>query len=118
MWKWIGGGCLLIVVLMCVLVYGSYRTMSKIAESGPAASVTMGAKPDRVFASLASADSMSTWRAPGFASRTNRRGMLVRGDTLFEGIADTGRARMVWVVDTVVPPQLLAIRGVTIADGR
>lgn len=116
MWKWIGGGCLIIVVLVCILIYGSYKTMSKIAAGGPSVSVTMAATPQRVFAALANADSQSVWRLPNTVTRISRKGMFAIGDTIFMPSRDT-ISEMAWIVDTVVTNQLLAVRGVALRNG-
>lgn len=117
MLKWIGGGCLVLVLIVGVLMYVSYRKMSEIADEGPAVSMMIGAPPARVFASLANSDSLPTWHG-GSSSRTSRQGMLASGDTLFDTVRDSSPGRMAWIVDTVIANQLIAMRAVNLASGQ
>lgn len=117
MWKWIGGGCLLIVVLLCILAYGGYRTMASIAAKGPDVTVTIAGTPQRVFSAMAHTDSMRAWHEPQWKLTSSRSGMLVAGDTL-SAPGDQVKARMLMIVDTVVPNTLIVTRAVTTREGR
>jgi uncharacterized protein YndB with AHSA1/START domain len=111
MLKWIASGCLVIIVIVAGVMYFGYRKMSSLAEEGPAVTVSMAATPDRVFASLANADSMSKWRTSVRAS--GRAGLLRVGDTVTERdrqADSTDALNMRWIVDTIVPNQLLVMR--------
>lgn len=117
MWKWIGGGCLLIIAIVGVLGYAGFRKLSDIADAGPAVTVMIGAPPERVFASLANADSQSTWRLGSSTSRTNRKGMFLVGDTIFDIPRDT-QPSMAWVIDTIVTNHLIAARAINLRTGE
>lgn len=117
MWKWIGGGCLLIIAIVCVVAYAGFRKMSEIADAGPAVTVMIGAPPARVFASLANADSQSTWRKGASVLRTSRKGMFVAGDTLFDVPSDT-LPSMAWVIETIVINQVIATKAISIKSGE
>ena len=88
MLKWIASGCLVIIVIVAGVSYYGYRQVTKVANQPPT-TVSMAATPERVFASLANIDSMSTWRTSTPAGSAGRTGMLAVGDTLREeeGIA-------------------------------
>jgi uncharacterized protein YndB with AHSA1/START domain len=117
MLKWIASGCLVLIVIAAGLMYFGYRKVSSLAEGGPAVTVAMAATPERVFASLANADSMATWRPSVRAS--GRAGILRVGDTVREldrQVDSTDALIVSWVVDTIVPNQLLVMRAK--ASGR
>jgi uncharacterized protein YndB with AHSA1/START domain len=110
MLKWIASGCLVIIVIVAGVSYYGYRQMSKVANQPPM-TVSMAATPERVFASLANLDSLSTWRSSTPVVTPGRRGMLVVGDTLRERTrSDSTTPLDLWVVDSVVPNQLLGMR--------
>lgn len=109
MWKWLGG-CLVLVVLLIVgaMMWG-YRTMKESLSPDGSASVTIGAPPARVFASIAHGDSAATWMAEGSTVLTSRHGPLVAGDTLRVEMRTRMPMRqqaMIWRVKQVVPNQL------------
>jgi hypothetical protein len=116
MLKWIGGGCLVIALIVGVLLYASFKKMSEIADKGPVATVMIGASPNRVFASLANTDSFSTWQLAA-PERTSRKGMLMSGDTIFMATRDS-QPRGVWIVDTLIANQLIALRMVSLENGK
>jgi hypothetical protein len=117
MWKWIGGGCLLIIVLLCILAYGGYRTMASIAAKGPEVTVTIAGTPQRVFAAMAHTDSMKVWHDATWNLRASRPGMVAAGDTLTSS-GDPVKGRMLLIIDTVIPNQLVVTRGVAISGER
>ncbi|HUQ19745.1 MAG TPA: hypothetical protein VM099_09050 [Gemmatimonadaceae bacterium] len=108
--KWMKG-CLVILALVALAMWWGYRKMVSVA-AGPAPMVTINAPASRVFASLANADSLSTWMARGNKVVVSRHGLLVQGDTIavqptkaFGGRMD----RIRWVVSSVIPDRLLAL---------
>ena len=117
MWKWIGGGCLLIAVLLGILAYGGYRTMANIAAKGPEVTVTIAGTPQRVFITMTHTDSMRAWHESTWGLTSTRRGMLVAGDTL-RSEGDSLKGRMLMIIDTVVPNVLFVTHAVTGRDGR
>ena len=78
MWKWIAGGVLLVVLLIAGTCYLGYR---KLTDGGGSMTVMIGATPDRVFATLADPDSLSTWVDVGSTISSERHGLLQPGDS-------------------------------------
>lgn len=105
MLKWIGGGCLVLVLLIAGGLYFGYRKVSNMASEEPTRTIVVGANVDRVFALLSDADSLRFWMAEGRGVSTTRRGMLKRGDTLRLDMPGQppGRQGGVWVVGEVTP---------------
>ena len=103
MWKWLGGCLIVVVVLFVVLFWWSLRTIRENTEPDGSIAVTIGAPPERVFASLASADSLPTWMAQGNTVVTTRRGLLERGDMIRVRFQGMPRDAMAWQVAEVVP---------------
>jgi uncharacterized protein YndB with AHSA1/START domain len=120
MLKWIASGCLVIVLIVAGVMYFGYRKMSSLAEQGPAVTVAIAATPERVFASLANADSIAQWRTS--VRTSGRTGLLRVGDTIRERdrqASDSADALLVsWVVDTIVPNQLLVMRATQSGKGN
>lgn len=116
MLKWIGGGCLVLLLCVGVVSYMGYRQMASLAAKGPSVSVAMAATPERVFATLASGDSIYTWGDPasGMSLRTTRSGPFEVGDTIFVTMRRDSVSRSVWIVDTIVPNVLIERRWVTL----
>jgi uncharacterized protein YndB with AHSA1/START domain len=109
--KWMGG-CLLVLALFAGMTWWGYRKMAGFA-SGPSPSVTIGASPDRVFASLANGDSMMTWMAKGNTVTIHRHGPLVSGDTVLvatRNILGSPQTRFKWIVSEVTPGKLLVLQ--------
>jgi uncharacterized protein YndB with AHSA1/START domain len=106
MFRWIAGGCLVLAVLIAGVAYWGYRKASSFADLGPA-SILIEAPPERVFASIATAESLWTWRAFSGKPRMTRTGMLVRGDTILDENSRNPKASMMWVIDSVVPGKLV-----------
>jgi uncharacterized protein YndB with AHSA1/START domain len=118
MLKWIASGCLVIVLVIGVVMYAGYRKVQAIAANGPSLSVSIHATPERVFASMSNADSLASWFAQGMTIRTAKHGPVARGDTIF--LTQPRRdsvARTAWIVDTVVPNQVIAMRWVVLQSG-
>lgn len=117
MLKWIGGGCLVLILCVVIVMYVSYKKMSSIAAEGPAVTVSMAATPERIFTSLSDADSLSTWTLAGMSLRTSRKGQLVAGDTIFVTNRRDSVARSAWIIDTVVANVVVARRWVVLQNG-
>ncbi len=78
MWKWIAGG---VAVLLLLLIGTCYWGLKKFSEGGGSSVVMIGASPDRVFASLADPDSLTTWVDVGSMVASSRHGLLQAGDS-------------------------------------
>jgi|SRR5687768_14842904 len=112
MWKWLGGCLLVVLVLIVGAVIFAYRTMKESLGPDGSATVTIGASPARVFASIAHGDSVATWMAQGNTVLTSRHGPLIAGDTLrIEARIGIGAPdqNMTWIVREVVPERLLML---------
>ena len=109
MLKWIASGCLVIILIVCVIAYAGYRKMQSIAASGPAVTVAIKATPERVFAAMSHTDSLPSWFSPGITLRTTRKGTLAAGDTVYLLTRNDSVPRTAWVVDSIVPNQLLVL---------
>ncbi len=109
MWKWIVGGLLAVVVIGFV---GCYVLVKRFASGGDSASVTVAATADRVFASLADADSMSVLMGKGTRVSATHHGLVAVGDTLRVETGPqsaTAGQRYTWIVSEVVPGRLLVL---------
>jgi uncharacterized protein YndB with AHSA1/START domain len=80
MWKWVVGSLVVVVVAVACLAWWGIRKYETFTADGGTATVTIAASPTRVFASLANADSLTTWRLGNVSA--SHHGMLVVGDTL------------------------------------
>lgn len=110
MWKWILGAVVLVVLLIGSGMWYGFRKMSALASGDSTVTLTIGATPERVFASLANGDSIGDWMVGGRV-RPSRSGPLRMGDTLYVEQRDTASAqRMVWVVGDVTPGKAFALR--------
>lgn len=111
MLKWVGGCAVILVLAVAIAMFAGYQKIRSVAAEGPAVSVVIHAPAERVFASLAHADSLTEWRAEGLGIRTSRRGLLQPGDTLILQTTGgpAGPQRSTWVVTTVVPPRVVAM---------
>lgn len=110
MWRWILGG---LAVLALVLLGTCYFGFKKITAGGDTVTTTVAGTPERVFALLATPDSMSTWVASGKVMSPLGRGLLAAGDTLM--MDDPGRSvgsakqNVDWLVREVRAPYLLVL---------
>lgn len=112
MWKWIGGVALFLVVLLISGVcYGVNKMKQFAGDDGPATTM-VGASADRVFASLATGDSVTEWMAVSGSVRASRNGELRVGDsvTVVPPNAAGERQRAGWIVTEVVPGKLLVLQ--------
>src|ERR1700722_13879944 len=80
MWKWLSGCAVVIVVVLACAAWWGLQRMKAFTASGGTATVTIAGSPERVFASLANADSFATWQTNPFEG--SHHGLLVAGDTL------------------------------------
>lgn len=113
MWKWLGGCLVVVVVVIGIGVYNGYRKLSQFSGPNKPETVAIAAPVPRVFASIANADSLSTWMAERMGVRAAHHGMLVAGDTIQVGAnlrfnIGKGEANR-WVVSDVKPDQMLAL---------
>lgn len=116
MLKWIASGCLVIIVVVCVVMYAGYRKMQSLAADGPSVTVGFAAPPDRVFASMSHTDSLPVWFAIGSTIQTTRKGPLAIGDTLYVLTRRDSIPRIAWVVDTVLPTRVIAMHWVSLPN--
>ena len=123
MWKWIGG--ILVLVLLC-FVGASWYGYQTVTAGGDSVRITIAGGPTRVFAALATHDSLPAWRLVRDGATTGHHGPLAPGDTLR---VDAGRTRgrggrLTWVATDVQHDKLLAFAlrndstGQTIATRR
>ena len=112
MWKWLGGCLVVVAVLVTGAMIWGYRAMKDSLAPDGSATVTIGAPPARVFASIGHGDSAATWMAQGSTVLTSRHDLLVPGDTLriemkprFPG----PQKAMIWRVKDVVRDTLLVL---------
>src|SRR5678816_619609 len=82
MLKWLGGCAVVAVILLAGGAYFAMRTVRESLSPDGSARVAIHAPPERVFASLASADSQATYIAAGNKVTTSRRGALQPGDSI------------------------------------
>ncbi len=134
MWKWFGGCAALVVVLaICAGVWG-YSKYEKFTAAGGSTTVIVHAPADRVFASLANGDSLSTWTSDSSTSEvdlsvrdkgrnvtaawrdgratTSRHGLLQPGDTIHiesNSRESADAATFTWMVTEVLSNRLLAL---------
>ena len=113
MWKWLGGCLVVVVVVIAIGLWTGYRKLSQFSGPNRPETVAIAAPVPRVFASIANADSLSSWMAERMGVRASHRGMLVPGDTIQVGANmrfNIGKSEaMKWVVSDVKPDQTLAL---------
>jgi uncharacterized protein YndB with AHSA1/START domain len=114
MWKWLGGCLLVVVVVIAIGVWTGYRKLSQFSGPNKPETVAIAAPASRVFASIANADSLSSWMAERLGVRVSHHGMLVPGDTIQMNAnlrfnVGRGREANSWVVSEVKPDQMLAL---------
>ena len=113
MWKWLGGCLIVVLVLVIAATWWGYRAMQDTLGPDGTVSITIGASPQRVFASLADGDSLATWMAQGNTVRTARRGALMEGDSIHiamsRSIPGAPSQGMTWSVKRIVPETLIQL---------
>ncbi len=117
MLKWIASGCLVVILVVCVVAYAGYRKMQSIAADGPSVTVGIRATPERVFATMTHTDSLPHWFASGYTLRSSRTGKLAAGDTLRLIARRDSLARTAWVIDSIVPNQLIVLHWALLENG-
>jgi hypothetical protein len=117
MWKWIVGGCLGLIVIVCFVMYFSWQKVKSFADQGPVVTTIIGAPSSHVFAAMSDIDSMRTWRLEGTIFRATQHGPLSVGDTL-AGQSSNSQNQIVWVVRSVAVDTVIAFDGVRKTDGR
>jgi uncharacterized protein YndB with AHSA1/START domain len=110
MWKWIGGCFLVCVVCIGIAAFWGFRKVKGLMDRPSVATVMIAATPERVFASMANADSLSTWMTTG--SVVQHKGPLVVGDSFVLGGSQmrTSNAKgqsMTWTVVEIKAPTLI-----------
>lgn len=121
MLKWILGIAGVLVVGLAATCYMGYK---KLTEGGDTSAVTIAGGADRIFAALATPDSMVQWMPDGNTITPLGQGMLKVGDTLFvEGkVSEQGasKQRVLWVVQEVAAPTKLVLGMAmdTVVDGK
>lgn len=112
MWKWIGGIVLFLLLVLGGGLWYGFRRLSSFGGADGTTTTVIAASPERVFASLATGDSVPDWMVSGTV-RPSRHGALRPGDTLSVTQMDTtvpGAQRMTWVVTEVVPARAITLR--------
>lgn len=122
MLKWILGALALIVIAVGGTCFYGYR---QLTSGGDTITMTMAATPERLFASLATPDSMALWLSSSEVLGPFGKGVLAVGDTLrFKGTgrgADSTAGVRVsgdWVVREVGAPYLLVMEMRADSAGR
>jgi uncharacterized protein YndB with AHSA1/START domain len=111
MWKWIVGIVLVVIVGLAGTCWYAYQ---KLTAGGDSTTTTIGATPERIFASLADADSMPFWLGSRASVRASHPGPVTVGDTLRIDAADDSargsNSRITWIVSDVQPAKLLVMQ--------
>ena len=89
---------MVVVVLFVFLFWWSLRTIRNSTEPDGSIAVMIAAPPERVFASMSSGDSLSTWMAQGNTVITTRRELLQPGDMIRIRFQGMPRDAMTWQV--------------------
>ena len=108
MLKWLGGCAVVAVILIVGGGYYAMRTFRESLSPDGSARVAIHAPPERVFASLASADSAATYISVGNKVTIGRRGALRVGDSIKVQLPATigmKKDPMIWIVREIVPNQ-------------
>jgi uncharacterized protein YndB with AHSA1/START domain len=116
MLKWLGGCLAIVIVLVIGGSWWALHTMRKSLEPDGSARVAIAASPQRVFATLANADSAMLWMGQGNTVSVSQPGPLVPGSRIRIAIRTrTGLPQqpMDWIVREVVPNQLVVRELVT-----
>lgn len=110
MLKWVGGCLVALIVVVGIVMIAGYRKLKEVAAKGPAATVIY-APAERVFASLADADSMTEWRLEGLGIRSSRTGPLRAGDSLRvqTTMGPNRQQRSLWIVTQSAPGRVFAV---------
>ncbi len=113
MLKWLGGCAVVAVILIVGGAYFAMRTVRESLSPDGSARVAIHAPPERVFASLASADSVATYTSAGNKVTVNRTGPLQVGDSIRTELRTTLGMKtqpMIWIVKEIVPNQKIVFQ--------
>jgi uncharacterized protein YndB with AHSA1/START domain len=112
MLKWIGGILLVIVLLIGTCTYVGYSKLQKFAGDDGPATTMVAASADRVFAALATGDSIPEWMSVSGSVRPSRHGLLKLGDTVtvIQAGATEKLQRSNWIVTDVTLGKLLVLQ--------
>ena len=119
MLKWLGGCAVVAVILIVGGGYFAMRTVRESLSPDGSARVAIHAPPERIFASLGSADSAVTYMAAGNKVSTSGRGPLKVGDSIrVEMRAALGMKQepMIWIVQEIVPNQKIVYQLGAVGD--
>lgn len=121
MLKWILGIMALIVLVVAGTCFYGYK---KLTGGGGTVTITMAGTPERIFAALATPDSMVLWMSTSTIESPLGKGLLAAGDTLrIRQPAAKGDSTMGatfngdWVVREVNAPTLLVMEMVEDSAG-
>ena len=120
--KWILGILALIILAVAGTCFYGYK---QLTGGGNSASVTMAGTPERIFAALATADSMALWMTDSKIEGPFGKGLLAVGDTLrSRSAAKPDSVTAVnssfdsdWIVREVNAPTLLVMEMVSDSAG-
>lgn len=120
--KWILGILAVIILVVAGTCFYGYK---QITGGGNSATVTMAGTPERIFAALATADSMAIWMTDSKIEGPFGKGLLAPGDTLrSRGSAKSDSMANVntsfngdWIVREVNAPTLLVMEMVSDSAG-
>ena len=104
---------MLCIVVVGIALWSGYRKLASSGAGHGTDTLTIGAPVQRVFASIANADSLSGWMADRRRVTAGHHGMLAAGDTLdieTKLPLSSGMRRLKWTVSDVRPNQLLALQ--------
>jgi uncharacterized protein YndB with AHSA1/START domain len=113
MLKWLGGCAVVAVILIVGGAYFAMRTVRESLSPDGSARVAIHAPPERVFASLASADSIPTYMGAGNKLTISRHGPLQIGDSIRVELRTTLGMKaepMIWIVKEIVPNQKIVFQ--------
>ena len=109
MWKWILG---ILAIIIALVVWRAVAAYKSFTAGGNQTSIVIAAPPVRVFASLANADSLSTYLVESGAATTTRTGPLQVGDKIHVESRSTRGSRTTsfdWTVLQIRPAELLVM---------
>ncbi|HYV96030.1 MAG TPA: SRPBCC family protein [Gemmatimonadaceae bacterium] len=110
MWKWILGG---IAALVLFAVWRGVARYREFTSHGNVATVTIAARADRVYASIANGDSLAGWMAQGGTVSSPRPGLLQPGDQIHVTSRDDRRGRrseFTWTITDVQPGRSIGMQ--------
>src|SRR6187551_3812460 len=107
MWKWIGIVTLIVLATLIGAGFWGYRTLT---AGGDSVAITIGASPERVFASLSNHDSLDAWWRTGRQSGAGEQhGPIAVGDMLpMEQSRNRRAPRVSWRASEIIPGRVLA----------